>query len=145
MPGNTDLAMVDQRQLVWSTVSFNKFSDVFGAQVALHNGDSLNARIGLSADYRNAWRDAKGKISSTNIYGIVNLYREFMREPSIDVSGIGYATQDRKLWGGLGVGGTYAWADNKYAIYGEGSLNTNFHDVMNSYTVKATLGIKTKW
>ncbi|WP_162792722.1 hypothetical protein [Ochrobactrum sp. 3-3] len=49
------------------------------------------------------------------------------------------------LVGGIGAGGTYAWADNKYAIYGEGSVNTSLNHFADSYAIKGNLGFKVKW
>ena len=41
--------------------------------------------------------------------------------------------------------GTYSWGDDKYALYGEGSLNTSFCNFADSYTVKDTVGFKVHW
>ena len=47
-------SLTPQAQLTWSSVTFDTFNDAWGASVSGRNGDSLNARLGLSADYRNA-------------------------------------------------------------------------------------------
>ena len=138
-------SLTPQAQLVWSSVKFDTFDDAWGASVSNRNGDSLNARLGLSADYRNAWRDSRGMINRSHIYGIVNLYREFMSGNKVTVAGVDFKNENDKTWGGIGAGGSYAWADDKYAFYGEGSLNTSLSNFADSYAVKGTVGFRVKW
>ncbi|WP_143128775.1 autotransporter outer membrane beta-barrel domain-containing protein, partial [Brucella rhizosphaerae] len=64
---------------------------------------------------------------------------------SVKVAGTTFGTGNDKTWGGLGAGGTYAWADDKYALYGEGSINTSLTNFADSYALKATIGFRTKW
>jgi fibronectin-binding autotransporter adhesin len=49
------------------------------------------------------------------------------------------------LWGGLGLGGTYAWADDRYALYGEALAKSSFEDFGDSYAVSGTVGFRVKW
>lgn len=138
-------SLTPQAQLTWSSVKFDTFNDAWGASVSNRNGDSLNARLGISADYRNAWRDANGLVQRTNVYAIANLYQEFMGAAEVNVADIAFKNENDKTWGGIGAGGTYAWADDKYALYGEGSVNTSLNNFADSYTVKGTIGFRVKW
>ena len=138
-------SLTPQAQLVWSSVKFDTFEDAWGASVSSRNGDSLNARLGLSADYRTAWRDENGMITRGTVYGIVNLYQEFMSGNKATVADVDFNNENDKTWGGIGAGGTYAWADDKYALYGEGSLNTSLSNFADSYSVKGTVGFRVKW
>lgn len=138
-------SLTPQAQLMWSSVDFDSFNDVWDAVVALRDGDSLTGRIGLSADYRNAWRDANGQIVRTGIYGIANLYQELMGDMEIKVAGVNFSTGNDRTWGGIGAGGTHSWADGKYALYGEGSINTSLNHFADSYTLKGSVGFKVKW
>ncbi|MDL2331868.1 autotransporter outer membrane beta-barrel domain-containing protein [Brucella inopinata] len=142
---NEHWSLTPQAQLMWSSVDFDSFNDVWGTAVALRDGDSLTGRIALSADYRNAWWDTDGQIVRTSIYGIANLYQELMGDMSVKVAGVNFGTDNDRTWGGIGAGGTYAWADDRYAIYGEGSLNTSLNHFADSYTVKGTVGFRAKW
>ncbi|MCL8000040.1 autotransporter outer membrane beta-barrel domain-containing protein [Brucella sp. 21LCYQ03] len=142
---NNNWSLTPQAQLTWSSISLNSFNDTFGAAVDLGDGDSLTGRIGISADYRNAWRDADGTLSRVNLYSIANLHREMLGDVSVKVAGDKFNTENDKTWGGVGVGGTYAWADDKYAVYGEGSVNTSLNTFANSYSLKATAGFRIKW
>ncbi len=45
----------------------------------------------------------------------------------------------------MGTGGTYSWADDKYTIYGEGSISTSLQNFADSYTVKGSVGLRIKW
>ncbi|WP_346266383.1 autotransporter outer membrane beta-barrel domain-containing protein [Brucella oryzae] len=138
-------SLTPQVQLMWSSVSSASFRDAWEARVGLHNTDSLTARIGLSADYRNAWHNADGQLTRMNIYGIANLYQEFMGSAPVDVADVSFATGKDRTWAGVGAGGTYTWADDKYAIYGEGAINTALNHFANSYQIKATAGVRVRW
>jgi outer membrane autotransporter protein len=126
-------------------VKFDTFEDAWGASVSNRNGDSLNARLGLSADYRTAWRDGNGMITRAKLYGIANLYQELLGDMRVNVAGVNFGTGNDKTWGGIGAGGTYTWADDKYALYGEGSLNTSLNSFAKSYAVKGTVGFRVQW
>ncbi|MFD1227490.1 autotransporter outer membrane beta-barrel domain-containing protein, partial [Pseudochrobactrum kiredjianiae] len=138
-------SLTPQAQLVWSSVKFDTFTDAWEASVSNRNGDSLNARLGLSADYRNAWAASSGMIARSHLYGIVNLYQEFMSGNKVTVADVDFRNENDTTWGGIGAGGTYAWADDKYALYGEGSLNTSLSNFADSYAVKGTVGFRVKW
>ncbi|MDM7852781.1 autotransporter outer membrane beta-barrel domain-containing protein [Pseudochrobactrum kiredjianiae] len=138
-------SLTPQAQMVWSSVKFDTFNDAWGASVSNRNGDSLNARLGLSADYRNAWAASRGMIARSHLYGIVNLYQEFMSGNKVTVADVDFRNDNDKTWGGIGAGGTYAWADDKYALYGEGSLNTSLSNFAGSYAVKGTVGFRVRW
>ncbi len=140
-------SLTPQAQLIWSSVTFDRFKDTWEASVSSRNGDSLNARLGLSADYRNAWRDAHGRISRNSVYVIANLYQELTGGGSgrVTVAGVDFEAEAERTWGGLGAGGTLTWADDKYALYGEGSLNTSLSNFADSYTLKATAGLRVRW
>ncbi len=139
-------SLTPQIQLEWSTVNFDPFDDAWGAAVALHKKDtSLNARLGISADYQNIWQDDKGLNRKVNMYAITNLYQEFLDGSNILVAGSGFSQNRDNLWGGIGAGGTYSWANDKYALYGEGSINTSLQNFADSYTVKGNVGLLIRW
>jgi fibronectin-binding autotransporter adhesin len=62
------------------------------------------------------WLDASGRATRAHFYGIANFYYEFLDGTTVDVSGTRFASIDDRLWGGLGVGGTHSWADDRYAL-----------------------------
>ncbi len=142
---NDRWSLTPQAQLMWSSVDFDSFNDVWGTAVALRDGDSLTGRIGISADYRNVWRDADGQLVRSSIYGIANLYQELMGDMSIKVAEVNFGTGNDRTWGGIGAGGTYSWNDDTYALYGEGSLNTSLNNFADSYTIKGTAGFRIRW
>lgn len=142
---NEHWSITPQARLVWSSVDFDSFHDVAEVPVDLRNGDSLNARIGLAAEYRNAWRDGNNRLTQTNFYLAANLYQEFMDDYKIRAGGVDFKSENDKTWGGIGAGGTYAWADGKYALFGEGMVKTSFADFGDNYSLKGTLGFKVNW
>ncbi len=130
---------------MWSSVGFNTFTDTYGARIQNRDGDSLITRIGLSANYAGNRKSADGLTISSTFYGIANLYQEFIGGQKITYSGTNLETENDRTWGGIGAGGTYAWADEKYTLYGEGSVNTSLTNFADSYTLKGTIGFKMKW
>ena len=134
-----------QAQLVYSAVDFDRFTDPFGARVALDDGDSLLGRLGISADYQNAWADEGGRVQRSQLYGIANLYYQFLDGTEVDVSTTNFTSAHDRLWGGIGAGGSYSWADDKYSLYGEVSLNTSLSDFADSYSINGTTGFKVKF
>ncbi|WP_161492382.1 autotransporter outer membrane beta-barrel domain-containing protein [Brucella pituitosa] len=138
-------SLTPQAQLMWSTVDFDSFTDSYGARISSHEGDNLNARLGLAANYQNSFTGADGRKVDTALYGIANLYQSLIGNNRINYAGTRMASDDDRSWAGIGLGGTYAWADNKYALYGEGSVNTSLNHFADSYTIKGNLGFKVKW
>jgi fibronectin-binding autotransporter adhesin len=130
-----------QAQLVYSAVDFD-FTDSFGTPVSLSGGDSLNSRLGLSLDHQQSWRDENGKLARMSTYGIANMYYEFLDGPEADVAGTMFASDEARLQGGLGLGGTYSWNDGKYAVHGEAMVRGTFD---NDYSVGGTGGFSMKW
>ncbi|WP_018183118.1 autotransporter outer membrane beta-barrel domain-containing protein [Kaistia granuli] len=143
------LSLTPQAQLVYSSVDFDSFTQTYEgrdiAAVSLLNNDSLRGRLGMSLDQNESWRGENGLVSRSHIYGIANLYYEFLDGTSVDVSGATLASRDDRFWGGVGLGGSYDWNDDKYSIYGEGSINTSLQNVADSYDLKGTAGFRVKW
>ena len=142
---NNNWSLTPQAQLMWSSLDFKSFSDSYGTQVDKNDGDNLTARLGLAANYRNDWKGNDGRTVNTQFYGIANLYQELSGSSKINVADVKLANDEDRTWAGLGAGGTYAWGDNAYAVYGEGSVNTSLNHFADSYIVKGTVGFKMKW
>ncbi|GGB11854.1 hypothetical protein GCM10011491_44720 [Brucella endophytica] len=138
-------SITPQAQLTWSAIQFDGFTDSFGAHVTHDETDSLKGRLGIAADYGQAWRDEQGLLTQANLYAIANLSYEFSKATKIKVAGVPFATQNDRYWGGLGAGGTYSWADGKYAFYGEATIDTSLEHFADSYRLSGNLGFRVKW
>lgn len=138
-------SVTPQAQLMWSSVRLGSFQDVWNTHVTMTNSQSLIGRGGVSLDYRNAWQGADGRQVRTNIYGIANLYRDFMTESTFSIARTNFAVQHERTWGGLGLGGIYTWADDKYSVYGEGSVKTSLNNFGDNYELTGTVGFRVKW
>ena len=136
-------AFVPQAQLAYTRADFD-FTDTFDATVAARDGDSLLGRLGLALDYLDAWTGGGGPTRS-NLYGIANVYYEFLDATPVDVAGTRFISERDELWGGLGVGGTYSWNSDKYALYSEVSVNTSLENFGDSYSVNGTGGFRIRW
>nr|WP_247650459.1 autotransporter outer membrane beta-barrel domain-containing protein [Brucella sp. 458] len=138
-------ALTPQAQLIWSSINADDFEDAWQANVSVARGNSLAARVGLAASYDSSWQGSDGRMVKRSVYGITNLYREFFDGARVNISGVDFNTDNGRTWAGIGAGGTYAWADGKYAVYGEGSVNTSLNHFADSYAIKGNVGFKVKW
>ncbi len=138
-------SVTPQAQLVYSSVDFDSFSDGYGTSVSLDRGNSLQGRLGVSLDRQISWTDGNGQTARSHLYGIANLYNEFLDGSRVKVAGVPFDSRNERLWGGLGLGASYNWANDKYSVYGEGSLNTSLTGFADSYTVKGTLGFRVRF
>ncbi len=134
-----------QAQLTYSDVTYDDFTDAFSAAVSLADGNDLNIRLGLSADYQNSWTDEAGETSRIHAYGIANLYYAVLPGSRTDLAGVALVNTQDNLWGGLGIGGTYAWGDDKYAIHGQAGVNTSLVDFGSSYSLAGTAGLTVRF
>jgi len=138
-------SITPQAQLAYSEVNFDDFTDVFGASVSLDRGSSLKGRLGISADYQSEWRDEAGQISRTHIYGIANVYYDFLQGSQTDVAGTKFTSENDPLWSGIGIGGSYNWDGDKYSLFGEASVNTSVANFGDRYAVKGNVGLRVKF
>ncbi len=138
-------SLTPQAQLVWSSVSFDSFNDRYDARVSLDRADSLRGRVGLALDYKKAWRDQDGTKSRMHVYGIANLYNEFSDGTEVDVAGTSFESRGERLWGGIGVGGSLNWNDDKYSLYGQATADTSLDQFGDSFALSGTAGLRVKF
>ena len=146
---SNSLALTPQAQLVYSSVNFDDFTQTIdgrdAADVSLLDGDSLRGRLGVTLDKETSWQADNGLLSRSNVYGVANLYYEFLDGTAVNVSGVSFSNRGERLWGGIGAGGSYNWNDDKYSLYGEGSVNTSLANFADSYELKGTAGFRVRW
>lgn len=138
-------SVTPQAQLAYSKVNFSAFADRFAAVVSLNNADSLLGRAGIAANYQRSWRDAEGRLTRADVYGITNLNYEFLNGVSVDVAGTSFANANDRLWGSIGGGGSYSWHGGKYSLYGDVTYNTSLSNIGESNSIKGTGGFRVTW
>jgi outer membrane autotransporter protein len=136
-------SLTPQAQLTYSHVDADSFIDPFGARVALGDGDSLRGRLGLSADYRQSWRDEAGRQVNASLYGIANLRYEFLDGTTTTVAGTPLMNRGERLWGGLGLGAKYEVG--RYALYGEVEAQTSLAHFADSHSIAGRAGVRISW
>lgn len=134
-----------QAQLIYSNTRFNSFTDPAGANVSLDYADSLRARIGLAVEHQSSWKNEQGEVQRASVYGIGNLHYEFLDGTRVNVSGTTFSSQNAPLWGEIGLGGTYKWADDKYSLYGEVNASTSLEGFGDSYVLGGKVGLRVQW
>lgn len=138
-------SITPQVQLTYSDVTYDGFTGAYGTAVSLAAGDDLTIRLGLSTDYQNIWTDEAGETSRIHAYGIANLYYDVLPNSRTDVAGVELVNTQDNFAGGLGIGGTYAWGDDKFAIHGEISINTSLANFGSSYKITGTAGLNVRF
>lgn len=141
-------SLTPQAQVQYNKVDFDDFTTQWSSgnsEVSLKKGESVRARLGVSIDFQDTGENRQGQRTHSNFYGILNLYNEFSGKTKVRVSGTDLSHQQERLWASLGVGGAYSWDNNKYAIYGEGSVNSSVKHFGDSYGYKGTLGFRFRW
>ncbi|PAY04035.1 hypothetical protein CK489_32605 [Bradyrhizobium sp. UFLA03-84] len=137
-------SLTPQAQLAYSKVDFDGFADRFGAQISLSNADSLLGRIGLMLDHQKSWYDGTSIVRS-DLYAIGNLHYEFLDGSKVDVSGTSFASANDRLWGSLGGGGSYSWANGRYTVFGEATYRASLQDAGDNHSYKGTAGFRVVW
>ncbi|MBB2972341.1 autotransporter outer membrane beta-barrel domain-containing protein [Mesorhizobium sp. RMAD-H1] len=142
--------LTPQAQLVYSRIDFDDFTDraPFLADVSLEKGESLLGRTGLQLDYQQSWQADNGTTSRISAYGAGNLYYEFLDGTRVSVGSVrkvSFANENDRIWGGLGVGGAYNWADDRYSLYGEAFARTSLASFPDSYSIGGSIGLRVRW
>lgn len=126
-------SVTPQAQLAYTSVDFDDFTDAQGVDVSLDKGESLKGRFGVALGFDSYESgDSRG-----HVYTIANLTYEFLDAQSVDVAGVDLEFAPDDFGGELGLGGSYEWAQGRYAIHGEALGQTSFEG---SYGVKGTAG-----
>ncbi|WP_348770697.1 autotransporter-associated beta strand repeat-containing protein [Ochrobactrum sp. Marseille-Q0166] len=121
------------------------FTDVWGSKVDLERDSSFLGRIGLSVEYNSKWQTTDGRNARSTAYLITNFYREFEASRNIRVSGTKIKNENQSNWMEIGSGIDVSWADEKYAIYGQGSVSAALEDASSNYLLKGNAGFKLRW
>jgi len=146
IPVGPGWTVTPQGQIFYSSVDFDSFTDPFGARVSGDEGARAPVRVGVSLDQESAWRGAeRGDPRRTHFYGIANLYYDLIEDTDVTVGGTGLTSSGDRVWGSLGVGGSYSWNDGVYAVYGEGLVRTSLSSFGDSYANSASAGFRIAW
>lgn len=138
-------AVVPQAQLAWTHVDFDSFADNLGNRISIGKGDSLEGRLGVRLENLTSWQDANGQTQRLQLYGIANLSYEFLNGTAVKVAGATLEQRNKRLWGEIGAGATYAWNKN-WSIYGEADYSAALSsDSGDNYAVKGTAGLRYTW
>lgn len=62
-----------------------------------------------------------------------------------DVSGTPLLRRDDRLWGELGIGGSYSWNNDRFAVFSEVSANTALSNFGDSTALRANAGFRMRF
>lgn len=143
IPLGSQWSLTPQAQLVYSRVRFDRFTDSFGAAVDSDKGTSLRGRLGITLDRE--VQSGKHSTDRLHVYGIANLYYEFLDGSRVYVAGESFDSRSNRLWGGLGAGASYNWGKDKYSLYAEGLVNTSLERLGGSRSLQGNVGFRMRW
>ncbi|HZV17199.1 MAG TPA: autotransporter outer membrane beta-barrel domain-containing protein [Sphingobium sp.] len=139
------LTLTPQIQFTWSDVDFDSFVDPNGLSVSNDYGKSLGGRAGLSLDHQSSWQDRSGNGRRSHIYGLVNLSYAYLDGTRTNVADARLIHMEERLWGGIGLGGSYSWAGDRFMLFAEATANTALRDFGESYSLKGSGGFRMKF
>ena len=84
-------------------------------------------------------------INDSRTNAIANLYYDFEPAPKVSVSGVALTSELEPPWGGFGLGSTYNWGNDKYALYGEATVNTTLGNFGNNYALTGRMGFNIRF
>jgi len=136
-------SLTPQAQLVYSGVHFDRFDDAFGATVRASRGASLQSRLGVTLDRET--RGGENGMNRSHVYGIANLYYEFLDGSQVNVAGTTFNSRPDRLWAGVGAGVSYNWGKDTYSLYAEGMVNTSLAQVGSNHSLSGNMGFRMRW
>ncbi|WP_033074182.1 autotransporter-associated beta strand repeat-containing protein [Sphingopyxis sp. MWB1] len=143
-PVGGGLSVTPQIQMIYSHVRFGSFTDPSEAYVSSDMSGSLQTRWGIALDHQRIWDGSDGARRS-HLYGIVNLRYEWLDGSIVGVSGTPLARRDERLWGEVGIGGSYSWSDDRFTLFTELSLDTAIDDFGDSNSLRGDTGFRMKF
>lgn len=138
-------SLTPQMQLAYSDVRFDSFIDIYEARVNLRDSDSLRLRLGLAANYETSWKVKDGTTSRAQVYGIANLYNEFLGGSRIAVGGTNFLVRDERLWTEIGIGGSYNWKNDSHSFYANANIGSSTRNFGNDFSYGGMIGYRMKW
>ncbi|WP_176086012.1 autotransporter outer membrane beta-barrel domain-containing protein [Martelella sp. HB161492] len=144
---DSGFALTPQGQLSYTNVNADDFTGAYNDSVDFKNAESLLARMGVSLEKSNVWKDDGGFARSTNVYGIANLYYEFLGDSEAVLVDMPSVSKPNRWTGEVGLGTSYNWKTENvdYALYAEVRASSALADFGNSYGLGANIGLKLRW
>ncbi|WP_081725773.1 autotransporter outer membrane beta-barrel domain-containing protein [Martelella sp. AD-3] len=140
------IALTPQAQLSFAAVDIDSFTGAYSDHVSFSDGQSLLARAGLAVSKESAWQDVNGEARSANIYGLANLYYEFLGKTTATVTqALEFSSEPDDFTGEIGFGGSIDWQAGKlrYSAFAEVTASTGFDT--GSYGYGGNIGLKVRF
>ncbi|QQM31904.1 autotransporter outer membrane beta-barrel domain-containing protein [Martelella lutilitoris] len=140
------IALTPQAQLSFASVEIDSFTGAYSDHVSFSDGESLLARAGLAVSRESAWQDVNGEARSANIYGLANLYYEFLGKTTATVTqALDFSSEPDDFTGEIGFGGSIDWQAGKlrYSAFAEVTASTGFDT--GSYGYGGNVGLKVRF
>lgn len=135
-------SLTPQAQIVYSDIDFDDFVDPQLARVSLRDADSLQGRLGLALAREKKFTSRGGDERKVKAYGLANVYHEFLDGTRTQVASTVYASKNDRDWGGVAVGGSFDWRDEKYSVYGEVGARSSFKNFGDSREFYGEVGFR---
>ena len=87
----------------------------------------------------------EGQTSRSHVYGITNLYYDFLDGTEVDVSGTSFVSENQALWGGARSRRLGQLGGRPIRALWRGLARTSLEDFGDSYALGGSVGFKAKW
>lgn len=84
-------------------------------------------------------------MNRSHVYGIANLYYEFLDGSQVNVAGTKFNSRPDRLWAGVGAGVSCNWGKDKYSLYAEGMVSTSLAQVGSNRSLSGNMGFRMRW
>ena len=141
---NDSWSLTPQAQLSYSMIDLDSFQDVWNTAINDSKSRNLRGRYAIALDWHDQWQGAGGTIDSLHIFGIANVYNEFLDGNGLKVDDLKLTDSSSNVWGGIGIGADYKW-DDKYSVFGQVSFDGDFKAPSQNNGFKGNVGFTLKW
>ncbi|MGV0879916.1 autotransporter outer membrane beta-barrel domain-containing protein [Martelella sp. FLE1502] len=139
-------SLTPQAQLSFANVGIDSFTGPFSDYVSFSDGQSLLGRVGLALQKQSNRQNVNGQARQSQIYGIANLYYEFLGETTARLMDRYDLAADLDAFTGeVGFGGSIDWDSDKvnYSAFAEVTVSTGFST--GTYGYGGNVGLKIRF
>jgi outer membrane autotransporter protein len=130
--------LTPQARLIYSSVEFDDFSSANGFDVTSSDAESLQAGLGLSAD----WTVSQADDKAFKVYGSAFVYNELDGKFVTTVEGTDITSELADWSGEITLGARQDFADGRSSVFVEGSYGTTFGDDASEESFSMALGAR---
>lgn len=108
----------------------------------MEDSDSLQVRLGVAVAREHKFTGAGGDERKFKLYGLLNGYHEFQEGVKTRVENTVYTNKNDRDWGGVAIGGSLDWCNEKFSTYGEVGARSSLKNFWDSREFYGEVGFR---